>query len=83
MIISKWKINIDGLDLFVFGSDNELYRLPHVKNNRSYCLRKIKMQYPSRWIIYGEAYSKNRLRGNLIRDERKIILVDNSENIPF
>jgi hypothetical protein len=48
-ITSKWLIkNLAG---YCFGSDMNLYRLPFVSLNRSYALRKIKLQNKNRYRV--------------------------------
>ena len=77
---SKWKIK--GIDTHVFGEDGNLYRLPYTKNNRSYGLRLIKMQYPNRWVINGETLSQRQIKHRLYKDLSPVKLFEN-EDSPF
>ncbi len=80
-MFSRWKIDIEGLENYRFGEDKKLYKLPYVKGKRSYSLREIKMQYPSRWILNGKPYSKRQIEHKIIRDENPIELI--KSDLPF
>lgn len=73
-MFSKWKIR--GIDNYVFGEDKELYKLPFKSNGKKYGVRKIKMQYPNRWIINNKPLSKRQLEGRLYIDTKPIKLLD-------
>jgi hypothetical protein len=81
-MFTKHIINIEGLEGFRFADDGNLYRLPYTKDKRSYGFRLIKMQYSNRWRINNEWYSKNQLRGNLIKDSNPMLIYSNNET-PF
>ena len=81
-VFTKWTIKIDGLELFRFDEDGNLYRIPYTKGKRSYGFRLIIMQYPSRWRINNTWYSKSMLRNKLIKDENPIMIYSNKE-VPF
>ena len=80
---SKWIIDIKGLENFRFGEDKKLYRLPYTKGKRSYCVREIKIQYPSRWILNGIPYSKKQLKNKIIIDYNPIKLLITDTDLPF
>ncbi len=77
----KFSINIKDLENFRVSDKGELYKLPYIKDNRSYSLRKIKVQYPDRWILNGKAWTKKQLKPHLVRLENPIII--NIEDYPF
>lgn len=79
-IFSKWVIN--GIDGYVFGSDKELYRLPFRAGRNHFGLRRLKMQYPNRWKINGEWYSKRQLWSRITLNPKPKILIIESET-PF
>ena len=72
--------------MYVYGSDNKLYRLPYSKNRRYYDLRQIKKQKGNRYYLneekewLSERSIKN--RNLLIREKDKKILIK-SDNMPF
>lgn len=65
-MFTKWII--EGIDGYRFGEDGELYRLPFERNKRSYDWRRIRKQYPNRWLIKGEMWSQDQLRPKLRLD---------------
>lgn len=79
-MFSKWKIK--GLDNYVFGNDNKLYRLPYTHNGKSYGIREIKLQYPSRYKIGNSWLSQRQMRHRLILDDNPIELIKTKE-LPF
>ena len=79
-MLSKWKIK--GIDLYVFGEDGNLYKLPFTKNNRSYGVRLIKKQYPNRWRINDTWYSQRQLKDKLYIDKNPVLLFE-SNDTPF
>ena len=80
---TKYKINIEGLESFRFAEDKNLWRLPYERNKRLYGARKMKMQYPSRWILNGVVWSKNQLKPHLIRDNNPIEIYKEDLDTPF
>lgn len=71
-MFSKWRIK--GFDNYVFGDDNKLYRLPYTKDKRSYSIREIKKQYPSRYRINNEWYSERQFKPLIYLDPEPIEL---------
>ena len=80
---TKYKINVKGLESFRFGEDKNLWRLPYERNKRSYGARKMKMQYPNRWILNGVVWSKNQLKPHLIIDDNPIEIYKEDLDTPF
>ena len=79
-MFSKWKIK--DLDDYVFGEDKKLYRLPYTLNGRSYGLREIKKQYPSRYKIGDTWLSERQMKHRLYLDDNPIELIKVKET-PF
>jgi hypothetical protein len=79
-MFSKWKIK--GIDGYLFGEDKNLYRLPYTFKNRSYGLREVKKQYPSRYRINNNWVSENVLKSLIYLDEKPIELIKVKET-PF
>lgn len=79
-MVTRWIIDIRGLEDYRFNKEGELYKMPFSGNKRNYGVRLIKMQYPNRWRMYNtysqkkEWYSKAQLSNKLIEDETPIIL---------
>lgn len=80
---SKYKINIEGLEGFRFGEDKKLYKLPYQNKQRSYALKEIKLQYPSRYVLDGGTWSQNQLRCHLELDKNPIELFPDIQDTPF
>lgn len=72
-IISKWFIR--GFPEYCFGSDKELYRLPHKSGRNHYGLRKVKKQPHNRWLIHGKFWSENQLADKIYLNPEPQILV--------
>ena len=62
-MFTKWLI--EGLENYVVTDSGDIYRKPIIKNNKSYSWRLIKKQYPNRWRLNNEWYSKTQLRPKL------------------
>lgn len=77
-MFTAWKI--EGIDGYKFDKDGNLYRLPFVSGKKSYGLRKIKMQYPNRWLIRGQMWSKEQLRNKLVKDDNPTLI---DTDLPF
>ena len=67
-MFTKWVIDIDGLSNYRVSQEGDIYRMPFVKDGKSYEWRLIKEQYPSRWVLNGQKWSKSQLRPHLIED---------------
>lgn len=72
-ILSKWLIR--GFPEYCFGSDKELYRLPHNSGRNNYGLRKVKKQPHNRWLIHGKFWSENQLADKIYLNPEPQILV--------
>ena len=81
-MFSKWKISKEGMELYRFCHNGDLYRLPFKRYNRSYGLRKIKIQADNRYLINGEKWSKDQLRQHIILDDNPVELTKTDE-MPF
>lgn len=79
-IFSKWILS--GLDGYVIGSDNEIYRLPFKSGRNYFGLRRLKMQHPNRWYINGKYYSKRQLMHKLDLNPNPEILI-HCKDVPF
>jgi len=82
---TKYKINIEGLELFRFAEDKNLYKLPFSSNGKYYASRLIKKQDNNRWFMDGKPYSENQLRSKLIREtsNESIVLFEDIDDAPF
>jgi hypothetical protein len=78
---SKWMIQ--GLDNYRVGEDGNIYKLPFSSNFKYYETRLVKEQYPSRFRLNDEWYTKKRLRKLLVKDTNPIVLIDINDNLPF
>jgi hypothetical protein len=84
-MLLKWKVNIELLKEYRFGTDGNLYRLPYVcEAGRHRSARLIKLQYGSRWKIGNKWITKNQLtalkkRGKIIEDKNPIEIKTNTE----
>lgn len=79
-MFSKWKIS--GIEGFVIGEDNNLYKLPFESNGKFYDLKQVKKQHPNRYWINGQWYSQRQLRPKLYIDPNPIELFKTKE-MPF
>lgn len=79
-MFSKWKIK--GLEGYVFDKNGVLYRLPYEKDKKAYNLREIKMQYPNRYRINGDWWSRKQIKPLLYLDESPTELTLEKE-LPF
>jgi hypothetical protein len=71
-MLSKWRIQ--GIDGYVFGEDNNLYKLPFESKGKYYELRVVKKQPPNRYYINGQWYSERQLKPLLYKDKNPITL---------
>lgn len=78
---SKWIIQ--GLDNYRVGEDGNIYKLPFLSNLKYYETRLVKEQYPSRFRLNNEWYTKKRLRKLLVNDTSPIVLIEEKNNLPF
>jgi len=87
-MVSKWRIDLKGLEGYRFGEDKELYRLPFndILGKRRSLKRIAKCKIKNRWILCregkAEVWSENQLRPHLVLDEEPILLTKESE-LPF
>lgn len=66
-MFTKWII--EGLEGYSFGEDYNLYKDPYTDSGNNYRdWRLIKTQYPNRWRINNEWYSKTQLKTRIIKD---------------
>ena len=80
-MFTKWTIKI--LKGYYFDENGNLWKAPFQSaNNKSIDWRLIKMQYPNRWKIGKEYYSKNQLRKHLILMEQRIEIYK-TKDLPF
>jgi hypothetical protein len=80
-MVSKWRFI--GLENYVVGEDNKIYKLPFTSNKRYYNFREIKEQYPQRFRLNGSWYTKQLLRKKLQKDLNPIIIHENISDCPF
>ena len=62
---SKWFIDLKGFDLYRFGTDRNLYKLPFQSNLNYYETRLIKKQSNNRWYINGKLWSEKQLKKHI------------------
>lgn len=78
---TKWKIEI--LKGYYFDENGNLWKAPFISSNKKAIdWRMIKMQYPSRWKIGKDYYSKNQLRKHLVLMDEPIEIYKSKE-LPF
>lgn len=82
-MFSKWIIDLPGYELYKFGEDKELYRIPYTKGKRSFGLRKLLLN-PDRgtWTLNGKHWTKDQLRPHIVDDPDPILLTKAKE-MPF
>lgn len=80
---SKWFIDLKGVELYRFGSDKNLYKLPFNSGLSSYYTRLIKKQSNNRWYINGTLWSEKQLKPHIKLDEKPIVLVEPVPDCPF
>lgn len=77
-IVSKWKIDLKGFELFRFGSDNNLYKLPYKSANGKTIGVKQIVKDRRRWQIIRngkrEKWSENQLKPFIVIDDNPITL---------
>ena len=78
---SKWIIK--GLGNYRVGEDGNIYKLPFLSNLKYYETRLVKEQYPSRFRLNNEWYTKKRLRNLLVKDTEPVVLMEEKDNLPF
>ena len=80
-MFTKWRIEI--LKGYYFDEDGNLWKSPFESvSKKSIDWRMIKMQYPNRWKIGNQYYSKNKLRKHLILMEKPIEIY-RAKELPF
>ena len=83
-MLLKWKIDIDLLKNYRFGTDGNLYKLPYEDNSGNYrSVRLIKKQ-GNRWKVGNTYISKNQLaalkkRGKITEDLNPIEIKTNTD----
>lgn len=80
---SKWFIDLDGFELYRFGVDGNLYKLPFNSGLNYYETRLIKQQYNNRWHINGKLWSEKQLRPHIKLDPNPIELIIEEPICPF
>jgi len=82
-MFSKWIIDLPGFELYVFGEDKKLYKLPHQIGLRSFGIREIKKAKDrNRYRINGQWWSENQLRPHIKpAPESKELFINN--DMPF
>lgn len=82
-MLSKWIIK--GLDSYLIGEDKNIYKKPFTseKGKRNYPFKLVKMQYPSRWRLNGEYWSKAQLKQHIKKDPNPVEIYINDPDIPF
>lgn len=80
-MFTKWSINI--LKGYYFDEDGNLWKAPFTSTNGKYIdWRMIKMQYPNRWKVGQDYYSKSKLRKHLTLMETPIEIYK-TKGLPF
>jgi hypothetical protein len=80
-MLTKWKIDLPNMELYRFGEDKELYRLPFSTDKKSFGLRKLRKSRGC-WLLNGTRWSVDQLRPHIIPDDNKKLLFK-SEEMPF
>ena len=78
---SKWRVV--GLDEYVVGEDNNIYRIPFESNGKWYDFRLIKEQYPQRFRLNKSWWTKNQLRHKLVKDNNPVAIFNEICDILF
>ena len=87
-MVSKWKIEIEGLENYRFGEDGNLYKLPFVTKDKKHRGLKLvaKDKLKKRWFLtrFGklERWSENQLRAHLVKDTENLELTKEID-LPF
>jgi hypothetical protein len=82
-MFTKWLINIKALKNYRFDENGQLWRMPYIdKNKKHRDWRKINMQYPNRWKVGKQYYSKTQLKPHLSIDNERIKIYE-TDNLPF
>ena len=80
---SGWIINKKGFELYRFGDDKNLYKLPFISRLNYYGIRLIKKQSNRRWYINGNLWSERQLRRHIKIDINPVELVKDVMDCPF
>ena len=81
-MLSRWVIDLKGFDLYRFGTDKKLYKLPFHSGLNYYETRLIKKQSNNRWYINGKLWSQRQLRAHIILDPTPIELIKEHNLLP-
>jgi hypothetical protein len=80
---SKWIFTNEKLQEYVIGSDKKVYKKPFVSHKRYFGYREVKMQYPERYRLNGQWWSKAQLKQHIALNPNPEIIFENGKDTPW
>jgi|VirMetMinimDraft_7_1064189.scaffolds.fasta_scaffold380913_1 hypothetical protein len=80
---SKWVFKNDKLKDYVIGSDKKIYKKPFSSHKRFFGYREVKMQYPERYRLNNEWWSKSQLKQHIVLDQNPVVITREDHETPW
>ena len=80
---SKWVFKNDKLKDYVIGSDKRIYKKPFSSHKRFFGYREVKVQYPERYRLNGEWWSKKQLKQHISLDPNPVEIIREHPETPW